>query len=197
MRKLLIFILLLNFKVYSQEKFEIKIKDLNGSMKKNNTLLSKKRFSFVKKKINDLNIVLFDILADSLTNSKNIILHVEFLQSYGYSIGVPTYIFYVYDINSKKQWISKYENKAFTIIENSTLHQRDIEYYEYILSLDVKDLIKFSNSYKVKIPNSKDIEFESAEFIYYLNYTQNTFSANNFMLHFPLSVEKEFESFNK
>lgn len=186
-----------NFKVYSQEKIEIKVKELNSSMKQNNTLLSNKRFSFIKEEISDLNVGLLDILADSLGSTKNIILHVEFLQSYGYSIGTPTYIFYVYDVNSKKEWIYKYEKKSkknnFNIIEKSTLPERDIEYYKCISYMDVDKLIKLSNSYKLRFSNPNDIEFEFAEFIYYLNYEENEFNANNFMLHFPLSVEKEFE----
>lgn len=197
MRKLLIFILLLNFKVSSQEKFENTIKDLNKSMKNNNTLLSKKRFSFLKEEINELNIRLFDMIADSLNNSKNIILHVEFVQSYGYSMGTPTYVFYVYDIESKKEWIFQYEKgskkNSFNIIEKSTLHQRDVDYYEFISSSNVKELIQLSNSYKLQLSKPSFIEFEFAEFIYYLNYEKNVFSANNFMLHFPLSLETKFE----
>lgn len=193
MKKLLIFILLLNFKVYSQEKIEIKVKELNSSMKQNNTLLSNKRFSFIKKEISDLNVGLLDILADSLGSTKNIILHVEFIQSYGYSIGTPTYIFYVYDVNSKKEWNYKYEKKSkknnFNIIEKSTLPERDIEYYKCISYMDVDKLIKLSDSYKLRFSTPNDIEFEFAEFIYYLNYEENEFNANNFMLHFPLSVD--------
>ncbi|SFO38998.1 hypothetical protein SAMN05421741_1497 [Paenimyroides ummariense] len=197
MRKLLIFILLLNFNVYSQEKFDVKIKELNSSMNKNNTLLSKKRFSFLKKEINNLSIELFDMITDSLNNTKSIVLHVEFVQSYGYSLGIPSYFFYVYDVNSNKEWVFKYEKDGkknnFNHIEKSKLTEYDLKYFEFISHTEMNELIKLSNSYKSNIIYPQEIEFEFAEFIYYLNYEKNIFSCNNFMLHFPLSVEKGFE----